>query len=218
MEGKNELFEKYNISEQDLYTLGVIEEKKSTSGWLDKEKLKAKSMGVLKPYNVKFMDLGHLLEAIKAHSFHADQTLVDKYGELDLEATKQDYSAITKFILVMVVAGGIIGAIMGLSENGSSSGDTKDFTTSDTRTCLLGRWVDSSQQGEFEFSSDGRFTYLTTMFGGNSAAGGWSITAPGKISISYEMVFQGNLPSDKVLSMSAGCDVLFVGSTRYSKQ
>jgi len=112
MEGKNELIEKYNISEQDLYTLGVIEEKKSTAGWLDKEKLKAKSMGVLKPYNVKFMDLGNLLSAIKAQSLHTDQTLRDKYGDIEIENIKSS-GLTTGIIIAVVVILVVIGAIVG---------------------------------------------------------------------------------------------------------
>ena len=61
MADENRLTSKYNISEEDLYTLAIIEAKKGTVGFLEKEKLKAKSMGVLKPYDVKFMDLGNLI-------------------------------------------------------------------------------------------------------------------------------------------------------------
>jgi len=88
MENSNEKIKKYNISEKDLYTLGIIEAKKSTAGFFEKEKLKAKSMGVLKPYNIKFIDLGTLLGEIKKQEYHTNQNLIEKYGNIDLESTK----------------------------------------------------------------------------------------------------------------------------------
>lgn len=61
------LIKKYNISEADLVALKEIETEKSNLGMfsLKKEKLKSESMRILKPYNVKFMDLGMLLNEIK---------------------------------------------------------------------------------------------------------------------------------------------------------
>lgn len=59
------LINKYNINEKDQYQLGIIESKKKSSGLFEKEKLKAASLKILKPYNVKFMDLGNLLSEIK---------------------------------------------------------------------------------------------------------------------------------------------------------
>jgi hypothetical protein len=88
MENSNEKIKKYNVSEKDLYILGIIEAKKSTAGLFEKEKLKAKSMGVLKPYNIKFMDIGTLLDEIKKQDYHKDQILIEKYGIIDLETTK----------------------------------------------------------------------------------------------------------------------------------
>ena len=43
------LIENYKIGEKDLYTLGLIESKKKTSGLFEKEKLKAASLKILKP-------------------------------------------------------------------------------------------------------------------------------------------------------------------------
>ncbi len=63
------LIDKYNLSEKDLYQLGIIESKKKTSGLFEKEKLKAASLKILKPYNVKFLDLGVLLSEIKNGGF-----------------------------------------------------------------------------------------------------------------------------------------------------
>ncbi len=59
------LIEKYNISEVDLEQLFEIETKKTTSGFMEKEKLKAASLKILKPYKVKFIDIGNLLSEIK---------------------------------------------------------------------------------------------------------------------------------------------------------
>ena len=39
-----DIINRYNISEYDLYTLGIIEAKKDTLGFIEKEKLKAKSL------------------------------------------------------------------------------------------------------------------------------------------------------------------------------
>ena len=63
------LVNKYNISKKDLNQLGIIESKKKESGFFEKEKLKAESLKILKPYNVKFLDLGALLNEIKNGSF-----------------------------------------------------------------------------------------------------------------------------------------------------
>ena len=64
---KDSFIKKYSISEPDLKRLKEIEKEKSELGLfsMKKEKLKAESMRILKPYNVKFMDLGMLLNEIK---------------------------------------------------------------------------------------------------------------------------------------------------------
>lgn len=64
---KDSLIKKYSISEPDLERLKEIEKEKSDLGLfsMKKEKLKAESMRILKPYDVKFMDLGILLNEIK---------------------------------------------------------------------------------------------------------------------------------------------------------
>ena len=64
---KDSLIKKYSISETDLERLKEIEKEKSELGLfsMKKEKLKAESMRILKPYDVKFMDLGILLNEIK---------------------------------------------------------------------------------------------------------------------------------------------------------
>jgi hypothetical protein len=83
------LINKYQISEKDLYQLGLIESRKKTSGLFKKEKLKAASLKILKPYNIKFLDLGNLLNEIKIGDFDV------KYSEKFSELEKQE---INKFI------------------------------------------------------------------------------------------------------------------------
>ncbi len=63
------LITNYKISEKDLFILGLIESKKKSSGLFKREKLKAASLKILKPYNVKFLDLGNLLNEIKNGGF-----------------------------------------------------------------------------------------------------------------------------------------------------
>jgi hypothetical protein len=78
------LINKYNIAEKDLYKLGVIESKKKSSGFFEKEKLKAESLKILKPYNVKFLDLGNLLDEIKNGDFDV------KFSENSFESENHD--------------------------------------------------------------------------------------------------------------------------------
>jgi hypothetical protein len=84
------LINKYNISEKDLYQLGVIESKKKSSGLFEKEKLKAASLKILKPYNVKFLDLGNLLNEIKNGGFDT------KYSENFSESEKQEANTLIR--------------------------------------------------------------------------------------------------------------------------
>ena len=43
------------------------------------------------------MDLGNLLNAIENENYHKDQTLIDKYGEVNLESTESSFGG--KYIL-----------------------------------------------------------------------------------------------------------------------
>jgi hypothetical protein len=83
MENTNILIKKYKISEIDLYALGVIESRKQTAGFFKKEGLKSKSMRILKPYNVKFLDLGILLKEIKDNAYEKNQIFIEKYGSVE---------------------------------------------------------------------------------------------------------------------------------------
>lgn len=88
------LIEKYNLSEKDLYILSVIEKRKENSSFIEKEKLKGKSMSVLKPYKVKFMDLGILLDKISENTdYYTRKEIIDKYGEVDLKIIKSSSSS-----------------------------------------------------------------------------------------------------------------------------
>jgi|GEM_PF-6343141 len=66
---------KYNISENDLYTLGLVEYMKKSSGYSKREKLKSVTLKVLKPYKIKFLEQGILLNEIKG------EDLMNKYSE-----------------------------------------------------------------------------------------------------------------------------------------
>ena len=93
-------------------------------------------------------------------------------------------------------------------------------TTDGTKSCLTGYdWVypsSSNPSGAWKFSSDGTFNSSTTMFGGMSARGNWSVTSAGKIQISYTKTTEGTIPGNQMLTMSS-CDNLRVGSTNYLK-
>jgi len=93
-------------------------------------------------------------------------------------------------------------------------------TIEGTKSCLIGYdWVypsGNSPTGAWKFSSDGTFNSSTTMFGGMSTWGNWSVTSPGKVEVSYTRTSEGIIPDDQILTMSS-CDGLKVGSTFYSK-
>jgi len=93
-------------------------------------------------------------------------------------------------------------------------------TTEGTKSCLIGYdWVypsSSNPSGAWKFSSDGTFNSSTTMFGGMSAWGNWSVTSSGKIQISYTKTTKGTVPGNQMLTMSS-CNNLRVGSTSYLK-
>jgi hypothetical protein len=102
MEPSSNIIHKYSISEKDLYILGLIEERKKTSSFLAKEKLKSKSLSVLKPYNVKFSDLGLLLEEIRNQNYHSDQYLSEKYGKINIENGPSSFGL--KYFIPLILA------------------------------------------------------------------------------------------------------------------
>jgi hypothetical protein len=139
----SDLIKKYNFSENDLYILSVIEIKKKKSSYLEKEKLKAKSMGVLKPYNVSFMDLGGLIDEISSNSdYNSRKALIDKYGEVDFTTLKNSSGLSTKTIISIVIGFVILFGIINsdtTTENrpsyDSDSYDSYEENTSGWTTC-----------------------------------------------------------------------------------
>ena len=122
------LVEKYNISEKDAYTLAEIEILKDKEGLLSlkKEKLKAKSMQVLKPYKVKFMDLGNLIIEIKKNPHFNSPEMKEKYGKIESEDIKSDFSWTYKVLMGCL----IVAAVIFFSRfNGPSKGDVDQNLT-----------------------------------------------------------------------------------------
>jgi len=102
----------------------------------------------------------------------------------------------------------------------SSNGDADPSSSVEaTKSCLTKYdWCDpscSSPTAAWKFSDDGSFNYSTTLFGGMSAWGNWSVTSPGKININYTRTSEGTLPSNQTLTLSS-CNKLNVGSTVYT--
>lgn len=104
------LIHKYNIREKDLYTLSAIELLKSNEGAFSirKETLKAKTMSILKPYKVKFMDLGALIKEISESNFASNEELKAKYGEVHIEEIKSSYGKTIRILVVSVLAVSLI--------------------------------------------------------------------------------------------------------------
>jgi hypothetical protein len=168
MENKNELLDKYNISEQDLYTLGIIEARKDSVGFFEKDKLKAKSLGVLKPYNVKFMDLGNLLNAIKTQGYHKDQSLIDKYGHIDLESKTSSLGMkyvipgmkyVIPIIVGIVVFFYIFSSIVEGTTFPDEWRDRKLYSVSDSRDWIIIRSDDSFTLHEYIPNSEQTFEW-----------------------------------------------------------
>lgn len=97
----NELIKKYSITEQDLYKIASMEAQKVSANFFEKEKLKGKILGVLKPYNVAFMDLGTLLKEIKTGGYHKNQDSITQYGTVDIKAAKSSMGL--KIILPLII-------------------------------------------------------------------------------------------------------------------
>jgi hypothetical protein len=95
------LIEKYKIAEQDLYILGIIESQKTKAGFLEKEKLKTKALGILKPYNISFLDLPKVLAEIKDQNYPNDVNLVEKYGSIDIKSKSSSLGL--KYTLPIIV-------------------------------------------------------------------------------------------------------------------
>ena len=108
---------------------------------------------------------------------------------------------------------------LGSDDSETSETSSSVETIEGTKTCLIDyAWVNSfgGKDYAWKFSSSGEFNYSTTMFGGMSAWGNWSVTSPGKVKVSYTRTSEGTIPGDQILTMSS-CNELKVGSTSYSK-
>ena len=173
-----ELIEKYNISEEDVYKLSCIEKLKSESSIIQKEKLKSKSLGILKPYNIAFMDLGNLLNQVKNLNYHSDSKLISKYGEYSVESTKSEYmpSNLKSVLLVVVI---LIGAffVMPYLPGGN---DLKDEKVNST---LNRKWkgVNSANMGGYYIEQ----TIILNITG--NAENGYEYTLSDRVSYQYSM-------------------------------
>ena len=101
---KESYIEKYGISKKDLWSLKYIETLKSESGFFEKEKLKKKSLAILKEYNVRFLDLGDLLKEIKNNNID----LIESEGLPNIEDIGSDsghsyFSVVYIFSIIMIV-------------------------------------------------------------------------------------------------------------------
>ena len=147
------LINKYNISEKDLYQLGVIESKKKSSGLIEKEKLKAASLKILKPYNVKFLDLGNLLNEIKKGNFDntSSQNITDQEKE-ETDKFIQENSNVSNFYKewwnkksknkkYLIIGGVVLFIVILISRNSSSFPDEwrdkKLYSVSDNRDWII---------------------------------------------------------------------------------
>ena len=93
-------------------------------------------------------------------------------------------------------------------------------TIEGTKSCLVGYdWVypaGSNPMGALKFLSDGTFSSSTTLFGGISKWGNWSVSSPGEVKLSYTRTTVGTIPADQIVTMPS-CNGLKIGSTLYSK-
>jgi len=70
--------------------------------------------------------------------------------------------------------------------------------------------------GAFKFSSDGTFNSSSTMFGGMTTWGNWSVSRPGMIRLRYTRSTTGNIPNNRTITLKNRSSLL-VGSTEYTK-
>ena len=91
---------------------------------------------------------------------------------------------------------------------------------SGTKKCLVGYdWVYPNKNdmiSAWSFAEDSTFNFSTTLFGGMSAWGRWSVQVPGKVKITYTRTTKEALPADQILNFT-DCNKLTLGSTDYLK-
>jgi len=88
-----DLIAKYNPNEKDLFLISFMQDKIKTSSsifmssnFFKKQELKAKVLKLLKPYKVKFMDLGDLIPQIAEKKYHLNKELQEKYDTNEIES------------------------------------------------------------------------------------------------------------------------------------
>lgn len=144
------LIKKYNIAELDVYKLALIESKKVGSSYMQKERLKAAALIVLKPYKVSFLDLAKITNEIKAGGFNNNIDLQKKYSNINIEEQISNDSNIGKYYSGVIdtfksysrgkKAAIIIGILLVLSffmqkNNNSSSSSSSSSTSSNSTVC-----------------------------------------------------------------------------------
>lgn len=111
----------------------------------------------------------------------------------------------------------------------SGNDDSIDSTSADiysvetiegTEKCLVNTDLEypskSNIMGAFKFSSDGTFNSSSTMFGGMTTWGNWSVSRPGMIRLRYTRSTTGNIPNNRTITLKNRSSLL-VGSTEYTK-
>ena len=87
--------------------------------------------------------------------------------------------------------------------------------------CIIGYdWVyptTSNPSSAWKFNSDKTFSFSTTLFGGMSAWGSWSVVGPTRVTVHYLSSTDGLLPKDQILDV-INCEKFTVGTTTYTKQ
>lgn len=123
-----DLITKYNPNEKDLFLISFIQGKiKTGSSYFEKQKLKGKVLKILKPYKVKFMDLGILIDQIAEKEYHLQKELQDKYDTTEIESIKQSFGL--KYTVPIGIGLGIFLMILILSPSGPSTCDCIDRMT-----------------------------------------------------------------------------------------
>jgi hypothetical protein len=123
-----DLIAKYNPNEKDLFLISFMQDKIITSSsifmsskFFEKQELKAKVLKLLKPYKVKFMDLGELIPQIAEKKYHLNKELQEKYDTNEIEsitisplskALNNAYSIIILWVLAGLFGWFVLGPII----------------------------------------------------------------------------------------------------------
>lgn len=113
------LIDKYKISEKDVFIISKIEALKNISGFLEKEKLKAKNWTILKNYKVSFLDFNNLINEIRLTDKYNDIKMRELYGDVDLSkinnSSAMKYAVLGAVILVVFFV--LIGEVGGETDS-----------------------------------------------------------------------------------------------------